>query len=60
MECPNCKNTQGFAFGTCIKCGFNHISEEFEWIRVYVPDLDLVSFRDKWDLINNHKARTKK
>ena len=37
--CPNCQNKIGFVFGTCIECGFNHISNTFKWIKVYVSEL---------------------
>lgn len=37
--CPACGNTQGFAFGTCIECGYNHLTNEYSHIKVYVSDL---------------------
>lgn len=40
MECPICKNKIGFAFGTCIECGYNHIKGEFSFINVYVSELE--------------------
>ena len=39
--CPNCKNTIGFSFGTCGRCGWNHISNEYDYIKVnvnFLPD----------------------
>lgn len=39
MECPICKNRIGFNCGTCISCGYNYLSNEFEFIKVHVSDL---------------------
>lgn len=33
-NCPKCNNTIGFAFGVCIDCGWNHISNEWSHIKV--------------------------
>jgi hypothetical protein len=58
MECPACKNKVGFAFGTCIRCGYNHYDEKYDRIEVdmevlerYIPTYVLHS------LIERHKQR---
>lgn len=33
-ECPHCANRIGFVFGTCTECGWNTLTNTFEWIRV--------------------------
>jgi hypothetical protein len=41
MECcPKCKNRTGFAFGTCIQCGYNHYDEEYTRIEVDMEVLE--------------------
>jgi len=40
MECPKCGNKIGFSFGTCCECGYNHISNKYDWIKVWIADLD--------------------
>lgn len=37
--CPVCNNTMGFAMGTCVSCGFNYISADFNFIKVHVDHL---------------------
>jgi len=37
--CPVCENTRGFAFGTCVSCGFNYNSATFDFIKVRVNHL---------------------
>ena len=39
MICKKCKNKQGFVFGVCNECGFNNLTEQFDWIKVQVDDL---------------------
>jgi len=39
MKCVKCGNELGFAFGTCDNCGWNYLSNQFEFIKVYVDDL---------------------
>jgi hypothetical protein len=39
VTCPHCLNIMGFVCGTCIECGFNHLSNKFDWIKVHVEDL---------------------
>jgi hypothetical protein len=39
-ECPVCKNKIGFAFGTCIQCGYDHIEEKFSRIEVDMEILE--------------------
>lgn len=38
-ECPICKNKAGFAFGTCIKCGYNYLEKEYHSIEVSMDTL---------------------
>ena len=58
--CPKCKNRVGFAFGTCIQCGYNHLDEEYTRIEVdmevlekYIPPYVLSC------LIEQHEIRYK-
>jgi hypothetical protein len=58
MECPACKNKVGFVFGTCIRCGYNHLDNKYVRIEVdmevlerYLPPYVLQS------LIERHKQR---
>ena len=62
IKCPICKNTQGFVVGTCCNCGYNHISNEFKRIEVYVEDLRLMGIGNNniEDLINIHYHNYKK
>lgn len=44
MKCPICDNMIGFAFGTCIDCGYNYIDHTFHFIEVETEFLkELVS-----------------
>lgn len=52
--CPKCNNKYGFAFGTCIDCGYNYLDKTFHWIKVYVKDLHSYSSNS---LINKHENR---
>jgi len=38
-KCPKCGNTMGFAFGTCVDCGWNHLSNQFKFIQIWTDDL---------------------
>ena len=38
--CPKCKNKVGFAFGTCIQCGYNHLDGEYTRIEVDMEVLE--------------------
>lgn len=40
-KCPVCDNRIGFAFGTCVDCGFNYIEADFRYIKVDVRYLPL-------------------
>ena len=58
--CPKCKNRVGFAFGTCVQCGYNHLDEEYTRIEVdhevlerYIPPYVLSC------LIERHERRYK-
>ena len=39
MICPICKNTMGFAYGTCIECGYNYIDNTYHKIEVCTDEL---------------------
>jgi len=34
-KCEKCGNTMGFVFGTCTTCGWNSISKEYSWAKVW-------------------------
>lgn len=34
MACPICKNKIGFAYETCVECGYNYIDHTFHRIEV--------------------------
>ena len=40
MECPKCGNKFGFAFGTCVRCQYNHISNTYQKVLVDVELLE--------------------
>lgn len=58
MECPICKNTRGFACGTCIECGYNYLDNTYHFIEVRTELLEqlvspevfeyLVAEHNKW------------
>jgi hypothetical protein len=56
-NCPHCFNPMGFVFGKCIECGFNHLSDRFNSIKVDVSDLP-ENVRDY--LIRKHARRTER
>ena len=39
MKCTKCGNELGFVFKTCNNCGWNYLSNQFEFIKVLVDDL---------------------
>ena len=39
MKCNKCGNELGFVFKTCNNCGWNCLSNQFEFIKVLVDDL---------------------
>lgn len=56
MECPICKNRIGFNCGTCIECGYNYLSNKFDFIKVYVSDLERYLPKDVCDsLVDEHE-----
>ena len=57
MICPKCGNTFGFVFGECIKCGWNHLSNQWDTIEVWVDDLpeDIQDY-----LIEKHASKYEK
>jgi hypothetical protein len=61
MECcPKCKNRTGFAFGTCIQCGYNHIEEKFSRIEVDMEILERLLDQDTVDyLVHRHENKYK-
>jgi len=52
MECVKCKNTMGFVFGKCTKCGWNYLSNKWDTIKVNVNDLPR---NIRYDLIEKHE-----
>ena len=42
MKCPICDNMIGFAFGTCIDCGYNYIDHKYHFIEVDTETLERV------------------
>lgn len=50
--CPVCKNKVGFAFGTCIECGYNHLDDSFHFIKVHIDDLPEGEYKER--LIEKH------
>lgn len=56
--CPHCKNTMGFAFGTCIECGYNDIDSTFHFIKVSSDDFDLLSDSTVQLLTRKHSRST--
>ncbi len=38
-HCPNCGNRHGFNEGCCVECGWNHRTNQYDFIRVLVADL---------------------
>lgn len=56
MECPICKNKIGFAFGTCVECGYNHLDFTFHKIEVNTEVLKALLPEDIfWQLIEEHE-----
>lgn len=56
MECPICKNKMGFAFGTCIECGYNHLDNSYHTIEVNTEILkSLVDEETFWWLVYEHE-----
>ena len=61
MECPVCKNTLGFACGTCIECGFNYIDKSYHFIEVRTEALKrLVSPEIFEYLVTEHEIMKKR
>ena len=56
-ECGMCGNTIGFAFGTCVQCGYNDLDKTFRWIQVQVSSLPQ-PLRDR--LVKDHVKRYRK
>ena len=56
MICPICKNTMGFVSGTCIDCGYNQYTNEFERIEVSVKVLEtLLPIETVWYLVDEYE-----
>ena len=56
MECPICKNKMGFAVGTCIECGYNHLDHSYHTIEVNADILKhLVDEETFWWLVLEHE-----
>lgn len=54
--CPKCGNRLGFAFGCCCQCGYNYISKQYDWIKVWKSDLKMtdITFDDEYILTMKH------
>jgi predicted ATP-dependent serine protease len=57
IVCTICRNDQGFAFGTCIECGWNYLDNTFHWIEVQAEDLASLSESHRDALIVMHLQR---
>ena len=56
MECPICKNRIGFAFGTCVECGYNYLDFTFHKIEVNTDVLKSLLPEDVfWQLVEEHE-----
>ena len=60
MECPICKNRIGFNCGTCIECGYNYLSNKFDFIKVYVSDLEKYLPEDICNLLVDEHEKYKR
>ena len=60
MECPICKNRIGFNCGTCIECVYNYLSNKFDFIKVYVSDLEKYLSEDICDLLVDEHEKYKR
>jgi hypothetical protein len=55
--CPHCQNKLGFVCGMCTDCGYNYITKEFNFVKVYVTDLPA---RDRAYLVDKHRKATER
>lgn len=53
-DCPHCGNRVGFAFGTCIECGWNYLTRKFHWIKVWTENDPMPKH-----LVQEHATRTR-
>ena len=61
MTCPICKNTMGFACGTCIDCGYNQYDHTYHFIEVSTEILEqIVSPEIFWYLVAEHERFKKR
>ena len=60
MECPICKNTMGFAFGTCCRCGCNHIDHTYHTIEVNTEILEQIVSPEMFEYLVAEHERSKK
>ena len=60
MICPICKNTMGFAFGTCIECGYNHDDHTYHFIAVSTEILEQIVSPNMFDYLVAEHERFKK
>ena len=51
--CLKCKNEMGFAFGTCVDCGWNYLDHSYHFIKIHVSDIP----NGHEHLIDIHDAR---
>lgn len=58
MECPVCGNTVGFAFGTCVRCGYNHEDNTYHFIKVNTEILQRLVSEEIFNLlVSDHEKR---
>ena len=62
MKCDKCGNRLGFALGTCVQCGYNYHTHEYDVIKVYTKELQRkgMDILDIYDLIDEHDKSTTK
>lgn len=60
MECPICKNTMGFAFGTCCRCGYNYLDHTYHTIEVSTEILEQIVSPDMFEYLVAEHERFKK
>lgn len=59
MGCPKCGNRLGFAFGTCIDCGYNRNTEKYDEIKVDTDILRTYLPKEIYQyLLEQHEKRT--
>lgn len=61
MECPICKSKIGFAYGTCINCGYNQLDHTYHTIKVNTEILEQIASPETFNyLVMEHERRHKR